>query len=460
MHCPEEVAHKQTNTTRMITLRYTQLTQTPNGECCERESTSDFSIDLPKNLPTPPSTIILLTSPDSAPSLTAPALSALTNGSTATVLSAAVDSLHGSKGGNGSRVKGHSWLITDHTLPIRIPPSMGKEPAKSITFSLPNANFTLPLANTVFQNGRQSTLVHLGASVPKPKVIEAAVGLSDPEVEEFAQAQEDIKEAWQELGDLMEMVGVKSGLVIPNPPPQDSVVVKIPEEVLQEREGYSGRIYSKLPLKPLTKPRKIAEGLGNILKTVHRPEGADDAHVEGASLELESAVDKYLEGLPKGANTPERVDVFARLTSQEPSPDVKELLLYPGARLHRVLSGGGGWGKKAGLLSLDPQGERDVARFEQEFGARFDGTDETHDGIVQVGQWVQFFIAENGEPAEHGLQFGAVGKIEDVRAVENDGVERTIDGCFGAASELGVDVGIAGKIRRMDVPGGTVIVDA
>jgi hypothetical protein len=364
-----------------------------------------------------------------------------------------VDSLPGS---NGSRVTGHSWLITDRTLPIRIPSSAEKEPAKSLTFSLPNANFTLPLANTVFQNGQQSTLVHLRASGPKPKLIEAAVGLKDQDVEEFAQAQEDIQEAWEELGDLMKMVGVKSGLVSPNPPPENSVVVEISGETLGEREGYTGRIHSQLPLKPLTKPRKIAEGFGNILKAIHQAEGA-----QGASRELESAVDKYLENLPEGVDTPERVAVFARLTMQEPAPDVKELLLYPGARLHRILSGGGGWGNKAGLLSLDPQGERDVASFEQQLEARFDGADEApHGGIVQAGQWVQFFIAEKGATAaEKGLQFGAVGKVEDVRPVE-DGQERTIDGVFGAASEGGVDVGVAGKSRRMDVPGGTVVVDA
>ncbi|KAI5853829.1 hypothetical protein BZA05DRAFT_394858 [Tricharina praecox] len=409
---------------------------------------------LPKNLPAPPNTIILLTSPDAASSLTAPALFPLTNDSTVTLLSASVDSLPGSKGGNGSRVTGYSWLITDHSLPIRLPSS---QKLKSLTFSLPNANFTLALANTVFQNGQESTVVHMKATA-RPKLIEAAVGISDPEVDEFANAQEDIKEAWQELGDLMKMVGVKSGIVIPNPVPSDSVEIQISDEVLKDGPGSaSGKMYSQMPLTPLTKPRKITEGMGNILRTLEGPDGDGD---EAASRELESAVDKYLDSLPEGVDTPERVDVFARLTTQEPSSDVTELLFQPGVRLHRVLSGGGGWGSKAGLLSLDPQNERDVSQFAHEFEARFDGdADYVHDGIVQKGQWIQFFIAENGAPAENGLQFGAVGKIEDVRRVENDGKERTIDGCFGGASECGVDVAIAGKLRRMDVPGGAVIVD-
>lgn len=300
-------------------------------------------------------------------------------------------------------------------------------------------------------------MVHLGATA-RPRVIEAAVGISDPEVEEFAHAQEDIKETWQELGELMKMVGVKSGIVIPNPVPPDSVEIQISDEVLKDGSGSgTGKIYSQMPLTPLTKPRKIAEGMGNILRAI---EGPEDGAGEGASLELESAVDKYLQSLPEDADTPERVDVFARLTTQEPSPDVTELLLYPGARMHRVLSGGGGWGSKAGLLSLDPQNERDVTQFAHEFEVRFRGdADYVHDGIVQKGQWIQFFIAGNGALAEKGLQFGAVGKIEDVRRVEDDGEPRTIEGCFGGASECGVDVGMAGKRRRMDVPGGAVIVE-
>ena len=410
--------------------------------------------ELPKNLPAPPNTIILVTSADLASSLTAPALAHLTHDSSATLLSAAVDSLPGSKGGNSARVVGYSWLITDHTLPIRMPPT--KSP-KSLTFCLPTANFTLPLANTVFQTGTPTTLVHIAQTV-KPKTIEAAVGLSDPEVEEFAHAQETIKEAWHELGHLMKMVGVKKGLLTPTPVPEDSIEIQVPDEVLKDTPvPGSGRVYSQLPLQPLTPPRKIAEGLGNILKSVEQP-GA----CQGASLELESAVAKYLDTLAP-EDVPSRVGVYARLTTQEPAAaGVSELLLYPGARLHRVMSGGGGWGSKMGLLSLDPQYDQDVARFESEFSARFDGKEGGEsEGIVKKGHWIQFFAARNAVPlAEKGIQFGAVGKVEDVCPVEDDAEERTVDGWFGGASELGVDVGVAGTNRRMDVPGGVVVVEA
>ncbi|CCX31511.1 hypothetical protein FPQ18DRAFT_337515 [Pyronema domesticum] len=411
---------------------------------------------IPKNLPAPPKTIILLTTPESATSITPELLTPLTNDSTATVLSAAVDSLPGVRGGNGARIRGHSWLITDHTLPIRSPRD---QEAKSLTFALPTTSFTLPLANTVFQNGKVATCTHLAATAFS-KVVEAEASLSDPEVEEFAQAQQDIQEAWEELGDLMKMVGVKSGLFPHVPVPLDSVEINISGDVLADGPG-SGRISSYLPVKALTPPREIEEGFGNILRELATP--AEIA--KGASRELEAAVDSYLASLPEGTPTPERVDVFARVTTQQPSdPLPTELLLYPGTRIHRVLSGGGGWGNKAGLLSLDPQDSPDVEAFAEQLEERFDGKEQTQ-GIVQKGQWVQFFVAEGGPvegAAEKGIIFGAVGKVEDNKLVEEEGEgeEKMVEGLFGAAAEMGVDVGVAGKGRRMNVPGGIIVVDA
>jgi hypothetical protein len=414
---------------------------------------------LPKDLPTPPKTVILLATPDAASSLTPSALSSLTNESTATLLSVAVDSLPGSRGGNGTRTTGYSWLITDHDLPIKLP--LATKSYKSLTFCLPATNFTLPLANTVFQNGQESTLVHLPATV-RPALIEAEVGLTDQEVSEFAQAQEDVKDAWNELGDLMKLVGQRAGIAPGVPVPLGSVEIQIPGQLLNSRNG-TGRIFSRLPLKPLTKPRKIQEGMGNILRGLETPSEI----LSGASRELETAVATYMDALPEDTPVPERVDVFARLTTQEPLATIPEMLLYPGARIHRVLSGGGGWGSKAGLLSLDPQGEADVANFEHEFSTRYDGAGSEHDhgGIVKKGEWVQFFVAEDSvaAPAEqHGLQFSAVRKTNDVLPIDEsiDSQEITIDGCFGAASENGIDVAVGPTKKRMDVPGGVVIVDA
>ncbi|KAI5793182.1 hypothetical protein EDC01DRAFT_88516 [Geopyxis carbonaria] len=400
---------------------------------------------LPSDLPAPPKTILLLTTPEFASSISESVLSPLANDSTATVFSAAVDSLPGD---NGVRTSGHSWLITDHSLPIKLPSS---KKIKSLTFSLPTTSFTLPLANTVFQTGNTSQYLHL-PSTARPIQIEAADGLSEKEVEEFAHAREDIKETWEELGELMKLVGQKAGLAQVIPVPEDSVEIRIPDDVLKDESG-TGRIFTQLPLKALTKPRKITDGMGNILRNVETPEGP-----QGASRELEAAIAEYTP--PEGA---EKLHVFARLTAQEPSSSPTELLLAPGTRIHRLLSGGGGWGNKAGLLSLDPQSESDVSSFARMFEERFnaqDGDEQGVLGIVREGEWVQFFVSEPCTQApEKGMRFGTVVKVDTIENDTTEKPEQHIDGCFGGASESGVDINVAGRGRRMDVPGGVVVVD-
>ena len=93
---------------------------------------------------------------------------------------------------------------------------------------------------------------------------------------------------------------------------------------------------------------------------------------------------------------------------------IRELLVKDGARLCKVLSGGGGWGKKAGLLSLDPDSSYSTRELRGEEGweVDFDGK-ETADGeegaseeakvekqkkaalgeIVMEGEVVMFFLA-------------------------------------------------------------------
>ena len=389
------------------------------------------------------------------------------------MLAAVVDSVPGSSGGptgahDGVRAGAYSWLVTDHTLPIR---HATQAQPTSLTFTLPSARFTIPLANTLFENGQPATAVHL-PSMHQRALVEAATNLSPAEVEEFAQAQADVREAWQELGELMTVVGARHGLH--TPAPAASIEITVPAEVL--REGRGARIHSRLPLRALTPPRQIEEGMGNILRQLATPPSAAGTQSRGgASRELEVAVSAYMQSLPAGQAGAGAVQVYARLTPQQPAAtSPAELLLYPGARLHRVLSGGGGWGNKAGLLALDPQAERDVAGFERELAARLDGDDGPHGGIVQPGAWAQFFVVEpaaaTAAAADRGIQFGAVAKAQHMASPTTDrrgamggaeeGEGETLEGVFGGASELGVDVSVAGKTHRMDVPGGVVIIDA
>jgi hypothetical protein len=394
---------------------------------------------LPVDPPSPPKSIILLTTPQFAGELAKEGLVLLSNNGACDVFAAAVDSLPGAQPAIGS-TQGYSWLITSHSIPIKIPPTAaaGTIPAKSLSFSLRSRKITLPLANTLFHTGSRTTIMYIPAKEDQiPVTIEAAEGVSPKEVEEFAHAQQDIKEAWEELGELMKLVGQRSGIVPPTKGPgKDCVNIILPSTHFPA----DATVDAHLPLKQLTFPRRIEAGMGNILKQT----SSETNTPQGASGELEKAVLDYISS-PSTLSLSERLTIFARLTPHSPTAH-ENLFTAPGARIHRVLSGGGGWGNKAGLLSLDPQSETQAQGFSNGF--------ESGEGIVKVGEYVQFFIAERrgGDDPRRGVVFGCVPKVEEL--VEQGGKEEevVIDGLFGGASEEGVWVGD----RKMDVPGGVV----
>ncbi|RPA93817.1 hypothetical protein L873DRAFT_1830598 [Choiromyces venosus 120613-1] len=406
-------------------------------------------LTLPVTLPSPPKSIILLTTPQYAGELTKEGLEALSNNGTCGVFAAAVDSLPGtqpSTGGATGRTQGHSWLITSQSIPITIPPTIaaGTTPAKSLSFSLPSKKFTLPLANTLFHTGLRTTIAHAPVKENEiPVTIEAAEGVSPKEVEEFAHAQQDIKETWEELGELIKLVGQRSGIVPSTKEyEKDCVDIILPSSHIPTE----AKVDAHLPLKQLTFARRIEAGMGNILKQTSTEAGS----LQGASRELEKAVLDYTSD-PSTPPLPAKLSIFARLTPHSPTAH-ENLFTAPGARIHRVLSGGGGWGSKAGLLSLDPQSETQV----QEFAKNFEfGQGE---GIVRVGEYVQFFVAEQGyggdDASLRGVVVSCVPKIEELadEQIGKGGEEVVIDGMFGGASEEGAWIGD----RKMDVPGGVV----
>lgn len=128
----------------------------------------------------------------------------------------------------------------------------------------------------------------------------------------------------------------------------------------------------------LTSPAVIASSMGNILRQVRLKDG----RVASASHDLESTVPKFAEDMRQKFGNVD-VQVFALVyppaeQSENPgSEDSDDLfrervffgdgrgmklskdallnLLQRGGRLHRVTSGGAGWGKSAGSLSLEPK---------------------------------------------------------------------------------------------------------
>lgn len=211
------------------------------------------------------------------------------------------------------------------------------------------------------------------------------------------------------------------------------------------------------PLIPITPLRRVENSMGNIIRkvsadTAHRISRArsegDESVIETipASTELEKMVSRYFEHLSlqpetvnvwalivpeavaerisfsilsNGSNThkrhffelsPETVAEFWPGTPEFTGPKYEKQmtemfrLVRRGARLCRVLSGGGGWGKKAGLLSLDPDSEYSTRELRQDTGWNFDFDDESDHGvakqqrqalgdIVREGDATMFFIS-------------------------------------------------------------------
>lgn len=112
----------------------------------------------------------------------------------------------------------------------------------------------------------------------------------------------------------------------------------------------------ELPLHPVTQRRKVVVSMGNILSVVT---GATDDDTMPASAELEKELPRYI---AENDFAEPLVSVWALVEKPEVGPptetdtpqDRVARSLRGGGKLYRILSGGGGWGKKQGLLSLDP----------------------------------------------------------------------------------------------------------
>lgn len=113
----------------------------------------------------------------------------------------------------------------------------------------------------------------------------------------------------------------------------------------------------ELPLHPVGQRRRVVTSMGNILRQLTSSVDDTTSDPMPASSELEKELPRYISeneiddplvsvwGLIEKPNVkPAGVDIQERLTNS----------LREGGKLYRVMSGGGGWGKKQGLLSLDP----------------------------------------------------------------------------------------------------------
>jgi hypothetical protein len=420
-----------------------------------------------------------------------------------TTLVAVVDGLPPGKHKELEQItEGFAFLPCDHRIVLpelwqhddnNTASSQWNHPRSNITFRMrPNSSIErgldigVPLANTMFRNGRTSTL--------------------------FASK-------WSRTGatntfERTQQVEKKSAMIYPA-----SLNSIVP-------------LHLKIPLVPLTPPRRVVSGLGNIIRQVTNAEG----NAVSASQELEASVDSYLEArslnkqivtvwaliIPdsiimdrtgKGILIADPKQIKASWTGM-PGSSMRSyvgnwLQQGRGATLHRVctypffpsscqvehhelketVSGGGGWGPKQGLLSLDPE----TKPFDYEDTSHdFNSSDSVNNDQIQAlgniakpGSWVQFLISHNltpsrpidivelgtvdpGSESVSNLSFGCVASTIDempqpsadpsVPSESND-TRPSVNGFygqFGAMSEVGIFIRATGNgvvtSSKIDVP--------
>ncbi|KAG8164880.1 hypothetical protein KVR01_005155 [Diaporthe batatas] len=334
---------------------------------------------------------------------------------------------------------------------------------------------TLPLANTLFSNGRRSTLL---ASEWK-----RATG--------FWNTAEMVRSVEKQN----QLVSLANTLLF-------------------------HQIEIQAPLVPITHPRKILEGLGNIIAKVQVGEEPCPA-----SMELQMNIPRLMEArraLARSSPVSGAIGVWAMVYPQhmfrpqadmvrfghtiqtvhlgtasgklafEMSTDQERVAwerqivlrnaLYLGARLHKILGGGGEWGAKASLLSLDPKTSHEPQSEADElerFMRSFNGEQGAKDAIVQPGDYVQFFVERDAiqRPRQQNLSLKAIRDYPPIRfgcgdlhvrdieppdwtvsSRPHDDSEHLISDHFGAHSAEGIYLSCSalGPNTKMDMPGATV----
>lgn len=228
------------------------------------------------------------------------------------------------------------------TLSFSLPPSPGMRTQifdKSASQPLVERMLQLPVANTVFQNGRTSTLF------AQKWVVSFRA--------EFTSEHMSSEKTWL---------------------PHQTVHM----DTIFADEGRRLQLDTLLHsrLLPITPARTVTAAVGNIVRKI----SGGDASAESlpASEELERAISTAIE---QGQVLAQHPGVWALVRPQRYAAldrpaqfqsnirDMTEYAVLSGARLHKVLSGGGGWGEKHGLLALDP--DSDYSRHHHASGPSF-----------------------------------------------------------------------------------------
>lgn len=195
------------------------------------------------------------------------------------------------------------------------------------------------------------------------------------------------------------------------------------------------------PLEALTASRKIATSMGNIIRQV---EHDNVSGLASASAELEEKVPQYL-SRRKGTGGTLRVfalvyppalagalHLHTVIKPRDGNLGSSEMAsfqeaLFAGAHLHRVTSGGGGWGKKQGLLSLDPAFDfseiGDTGSLDSVFEQSEPEPSANNTNAVTPGDFVQFFASF--DPEQRSASDSDLSGLQEVDTSMWKGVEWT-----------------------------------
>lgn len=255
-----------------------------------------------------------------------------------------------------------------------------------------------------------------------------------------------------------------------------------------------------LPLHPVSERRRVITSMGNILRQVAK--STDPASVDPmpASSELQKEIPRYIE---ENNILDQRVSVWALvekpdLVVAEHSPDSQGRVaqsLRQGGKLHRVMSGGGGWGKKQGLLSLDPEvsfpgtaRRHELVGLEELFDPNPNAPVEMPSflrkemygddlsllsQVATAGDFIQFFVGAEPAPQYNDnipdspdnrsvtYQFGVVSDFDDAVVPdrsENQQALFMLSNSFGALSEKAIaysqpQAQASSSSTKLDIPG-------
>ncbi|KAF3022684.1 hypothetical protein E8E15_002130 [Penicillium rubens] len=262
----------------------------------------------------------------------------------------------------------------------------------------------------------------------------------------------------------------------------------------------------ELPLHPVTERRRVMTSMGNILRQLAKSTDVRSMDTMPASSELEKELPRYI---AEHNIIDQRVSVWALV--EKPQLEVAgagssthdRLIksLHQGGKLHRVMSGGGGWGKKQGLLSLDPEicfsetvKRDDLVALSQIFDpdtTQLDTLPSIDKGITvddlsllsqvaTAGDYIQFFVsveptgAQSKVSSDHDSQEEPIsyhfGMVADPMEIETHVTNEDSNGIislprtFGALSEKAISYSQPIKAEmesesctKLDIPGSRVV---